>query len=206
MAFNSNTLAKARQLCSPEGERIMNNMKNKGGVSSAYFDNDNYGYINESEMRERNPNFIPNNGGQRKLSDLNIPDVVKESFANQTIDVSSLADPATKNMRAFDDIIEAFTKDAETTKQPLKEETIYTSQQTQYNPNVSNNGGIDYNLIRQIVEECIDRKFKTLNESSLKSIKLKEGKITLAANNGNIFSANLEYKGNLNEQKNKKNA
>lgn len=198
MAFNSNTLAKARQLCSPEGERMMDTMKGKGGISSTYFNDDNDNYINESQMRERNPNY--NNGGQRKLSDLNIPDVVKESFANQTIDVSSLADPATKNMRAFDDIIEAFTKDVETTKQPLREETIYTSQQTQYNPNTFN-GGIDYNLIRQIVEECIDRKFKTLNESSLKSIKLKEGKITLAANNGNVFSANLEYKGNLNDKK-----
>lgn len=198
MAFNSNTLAKARQLCSPEGERMMDTMKGKGGISSAYFDDDNHNYINESQMRERNPNY--NNGGQRKLSDLNIPDVVKESFANQTIDVSSLADPATQNMRAFDDIIEAFTKDVETTKKPLREETIYTSQQTQHNPNTFN-GGIDYNLIRQIVEECIDRKFKTLNESNLKSIKLKEGKITLAANNGNVFSANLEYKGNLNDKK-----
>ena len=198
MAFNSNTLAKARQLCSPEGERMMDTMKGKGGISSAYFDDDNHNYINESQMRERNPNY--NNGGQRKLSDLNIPDVVKESFANQTIDVLSLADPATKNMRAFDDIIEAFTKDVETTKQPLREDTVYPSQQTQYNPNTFN-GGIDYNLIRQIVEECIDRKFKTLNESNLKSIKLKEGKITLAANNGNVFSANLEYKGNLNDKK-----
>ena len=198
MAFDSNILAKARQLCSPEGERMMNNMKGKGGVSAAYFDGNDYDYINESQMRDRNPNYNSNNR-QRSLSDLNIPDVVKESFANQTIDVSSLADPATKNMRAFDDIVEAFTRETETSKQPLKEETLFTSSQPTYN------NGIDYNLIRQIVEECIDRKLKTLNESSLKSIKLKEGKITLAANNGNVFSANLEYKGNLNEQKNKKN-
>jgi hypothetical protein len=201
MAFNSNTLAKARQLCSPEGERMMDTMKGKGGTSAAYFDNDNISYINESQMRDRNPNYNPNMGRQRSLSDLNIPDIVKESFANQSIDVSSLADPATKNIRAFDDIVEAFTRETEPTRQPIREETVYTPSQLSYNTN----GGIDYNIIRQIVEECIDRKLKNLNESTLKSIKLKEGKITLAANNGNVFSANLEYKGNLNEQKNKKN-
>lgn len=199
MAFNSDILAKARQLCSPEGERMMDNMKGKGGASAAYFD-DNINYINESQMRDRNPNYNQNRGGQRTLSDLNIPDIVKESFATQTIDVSSLADPATKNMKAFDDIIESFTRESEATKQPLREETIYAHSQSSYS-----NSGIDYNMIRQIVEECIDRKLKNLNESVLKSIKLKEGKITLAANNGNVFSANLEYKGNLNEQKNKKN-
>ena len=202
MAFDSNILAKARQLCSPEGERMMNNMKGKSGLSTSYFDGGECDYINESQMRDRNPNYNPNNR-QRSLSDLNIPDVVKESFANQTIDVSSLADPATKNMRAFDDIVEAFTRETENVKQPLKEETIYANPQPSYGS--YNNSGVDYNLIRQIVEECIDRKLKTLNESSLKSIKLKEGKITLAANNGNVFSANLEYKGNLNEQKNRKN-
>ena len=57
------------------------------------------------------------------------------------------------------------------------------------------NGVIDYSLIKQIVEECIDRKLKTMNESTLKGVKLKEGKISLVDNSGNVYQAVLEYKG-----------
>jgi hypothetical protein len=196
MAFNQNTLAKAKALCSPEGEKKINSMKGAGGVSATYF-NESSSYINESQMMERNPEFNNNGNKQRTLSELKIPDIIKESFANQTIDVSALADPATKSFRAFDDIVEQFTKENEQQKQTIKEETLYDTQlQTNYG-----NGVIDYNIIRKIIEECIDRKFNSINEHSLKSIKLKEGKITLAANNGNVFSANLEYKGNLNDKK-----
>ena len=196
MAFNQNTLAKAKALCSPEGEKKINSLKGAGGVSAAYF-NETSSYINESQMRERNPEYNYNGYKQRTLSELNIPDVVKESFANQTIDVSGLADPTTKSFRAFDDIVEQFAKENKEEKQVIQEETLYnTHSQINYG-----NGVIDYNLIRKIIEECIDRKFNSLNEHSLKSIKLKEGKITLAANNGNVFSANLEYKGNLNDKK-----
>ena len=68
----------------------------------------------------------------------------------------------------------------------------------------TNNSGIDYNLLRQIVEESIDRKLKNLNENVIKGIRLKEGKIMLTDHSGNVFSASLEYKGNVNEQKTKK--
>ena len=50
-------------------------------------------------------------------------------------------------------------------------------------------------MIKTIVEECIDRKLKELNENTLKGIKLKEGKIALVDNGGNVFHATLEYKG-----------
>lgn len=194
MAFTKENLAKAQMLCSREGDKKISSMKGRSGASASYLDDD-IGYLNESQMRNMNPaqNF---NNTSRSIDSLNIPDVIKQSFLNESIDVSSLADPTTKNIRAFDDIVESFAREASTVPQPIQEDKMYYQ---------TNNNGIDYNVIRQIIEECIDRKLKNLNENVLKGIRLKEGKISLSAHNGNVYQANLEYKGNINEQK-KKNA
>lgn len=194
MAFTKENLAKAQMLCSREGDKKISSMKGRSGASSSYLDDD-IGYLNESQMRNMNPaqNF---NNTSRSIDSLNIPDVIKQSFLNESIDVSSLADPTTKNIRAFDDIVESFAREASPSPQPIQEDRMYYQ---------TNNNGIDYNVIRQIIEECIDRKLKNLNENVLKGIRLKEGKISLSAHNGNVYQANLEYKGNINEQK-KKNA
>jgi hypothetical protein len=194
MAFTKENLAKAQMLCSREGDKKISSMKGRSGASSSYLDDD-IGYLNESQMRNINPvqNF---NNTSRSIDSLNIPDVIKQSFLNESIDVSSLADPTTKNIRAFDDIVESFAREASPSPQPIQEDRMYYQ---------TNNNGIDYNVIRQIIEECIDRKLKNLNENVLKGIRLKEGKISLSAHNGNVYQANLEYKGNINEQK-KKNA
>ena len=70
--------------------------------------------------------------------------------------------------------------------------------------------GVDYAIIRAIVKECIEEKFKEygltkgtgqLNEGTLKSIHLKGGTINLVDNSGNIYSAKLKKEGNLNEGK-----
>ena len=69
-------------------------------------------------------------------------------------------------------------------------------------------GGIDYALIKTIVNECIETKFNemaqrgVLNEgATIKGIGLSNGKIKLVDNKGNIFSAKLEYQGNTKDKK-----
>ena len=69
-------------------------------------------------------------------------------------------------------------------------------------------GGIDYALIKTIVNECIETKFNemaqrgVLNEgTTIKGIGLSNGKIKLVDNKGNIFSAKLEYQGNTKDKK-----
>lgn len=65
-------------------------------------------------------------------------------------------------------------------------------------------GGVDYSIIKAIVNECLNEYFKRpLNESAgtLSGIGLKEGKIKLVDNKGNIFSANLEYQGSTKKNK-----
>lgn len=63
--------------------------------------------------------------------------------------------------------------------------------------------GVDYTIIKAIVEECIKRnieeiKASILQESSLKRVRLSEGnKIQLVDNKGNLYESTLEYKKNI---------
>lgn len=68
-------------------------------------------------------------------------------------------------------------------------------------------GGIDYALIKTIVNECIEQKLSEITErgllsegTTLKGIGLSEGKIKLVDNKGNVFQAKLEYKGNMKDK------
>ena len=73
-------------------------------------------------------------------------------------------------------------------------------------------GGVDYALIKTIVNECIEQKLTevltelahkgVLNEgATLQGIGLSAGKIKLVDNKGNVFQAKLEYKGNTKDKK-----
>ena len=69
-------------------------------------------------------------------------------------------------------------------------------------------GGIDYALIKTIVNECLEQKLSEMAErgllsegTTLKGIGLSEGKIKLVDNKGNVFQAKLEYKGNTKDKK-----
>ena len=63
--------------------------------------------------------------------------------------------------------------------------------------------GVDYTIIKAIVEECIKRnieeiKSSILQESTLKRVRLGEGnKIQLVDNKGNLYESTLEYKKNI---------
>lgn len=68
--------------------------------------------------------------------------------------------------------------------------------------------GIDYALIKTIVNECLETKLNEmaqqglLNEgATLKGIGLGNGKIKIVDNKGNVFSAKLEYQGNTKDKK-----
>ena len=62
---------------------------------------------------------------------------------------------------------------------------------------------VDYELLKRIINECLDAKLKEITEGPgiLKGIGLSGGKIKLVDNKGNIFLANLEYKGKTTDKK-----
>ena len=62
---------------------------------------------------------------------------------------------------------------------------------------------IDYNIIKAIVNECLNEYFskQPLNESAtLKTIGLSNGNISIVDNKGNVYKAKLEKIGNKNEK------
>jgi hypothetical protein len=133
-----------------------------------------------------------------------LPEFIKQSMINEVIDTSNMATGvAEADLAAITSrlprkaINETVTRpQAGTTSIPPAPVAIGTS-------------SVDYTIIKAIINECLETKFKELgltkeklNEATLSSIHLKGGKIKLVDNSGNVFSASLVKQGNLNENKN----
>ena len=115
-----------------------------------------------------------------------MPSFIKESMESHPID-TSIFDPNPLN------------------RIKLPEQQIQEQVRTQNNTYVPQ-GGVDYSVMRAIINECLETKLKehtTLNEQSspIKTILLKEGMIKIVDNKGNIFEAKLKKVGNINDDK-----
>lgn len=178
MAINAeqmaNALNKARFLMSEEGNSLIKDKVQNADLSK--YEGYDYQSLVTSQPTYIQENNISMGNGASKL-----PKAIVESMMNNQIDTSVL-DP--NGMGNVMKIIE------QQAPLPKKQEYIKEDKVLPVS-----NGVIDYSLIKNIIEECIDRKLKELNENTLKGIKLKEGKIALVDNGGNVFHANLEYKG-----------
>lgn len=201
MAISKENLAaiisgRAAQLCSEDANRRMDTMKtnNPSMVNNTYdadYDFDSL-YLNESStepMQQTNDFAV----SPKKASNSKLPQSIIESMMNNQIDVSTL-NPERSVLDSLG--IKAKTKQKEFIREDNSLKQSYAS-----------NNGIDYTIIKAIIEECIDRKLsehfakQPLNENTLKTIGLAEGKIKLIDNKGNIFMSNLEYQGNLKDKK-----
>lgn len=111
-----------------------------------------------------------------------LPKAILESMTKHTIDCSALDPDGMANLMKKMEIQAPLSQQP---KNNIKEERII--------PSTVN--GFDYSVLKQIIEECIDKKFRELNENTLKGVKIKDGKISLVDNSGNVFQATLEYKG-----------
>lgn len=185
MAINAEQLAKslnnARNLMSQEGESRINEARRnfaESGYDTTPYEYDYNAIVNNQPIQET---------VQRPMSSMNVqnsklPQAIVESMLNNQIDTSCLDPNGMSNVMK---LMEQNHPTPKPQKQVIKEDKVLPS----------SSAGIDYSLIKTIVEECIDRKLKELNENTLKGIKLKEGKIALVDNGGNVFHATLEYKG-----------
>lgn len=182
-------LAKARYLMSEEGERKVNQYKGKAtqvGYNDEYLGEAAYnsmGNYDYQQLVEQQQQQIM----QNQVSNSRLPKAILESMVNNPIDTSVL------NKNSMDTLMEKVVSNVPTpqVRQQINEDRVIPQA----------NGVIDYNIIRNIIEECIDKKLQSLNENTLKGIKLKGGKIALTDNSGNVYHASLEYKGNLNSKK-----
>ena len=202
MAIDKNKLASiisgnAKALCSPQGDRMISEITNQrvnnpNGVQSRNYMDYNDDFITES-YNDREANDM--NYSYSDIQNSKLPDFIKQSFAEQRIDMTG-----TGGLSILDGLpIENTPRQR---RQPQQKRQMVSEQvmPTQVN---NTNSGIDYSIIKAIVNECLKEHFEkqTLNESaSLKTIALKEGVISLVDNKGNIFKAKLEKIGNKNDK------
>lgn len=187
-------LGKARDLCSPDGDRLVESYKGNGMGSydvndpdpSHYDDYDQFDrlYLNEEEdvQQKRKPQAKDIRYNQSTAANSRMPEKIKQSMLNEVIDANPLSDlniPQKKTQK----------------RQQIREEQQY-QQPIQV-------GSVDYSIIKAIVNECLNEYFskQPLNEgNSLTTIGLKAGTIKLVDNKGNVYSADLKKLGNTNNQ------
>lgn len=203
MAVSKDKLAsiiagKAKQLCSPEGDRMISrkiNENNNGGgfddpdpsmydVDAYQFDSMFSSSVNESSYA---PTYTEPSYNMEKVNSSKMPDFIKHSMVNEQIDLSPL-----QNVSVLDTLNIKPTPKPKQNKQMVREQIAPQQPiQQQYISQPS----VDYSIIKAIVNECLNEYFskQQINESnSLKNIILKEGTITLVDNKDNLYKAKLQ--------------
>ena len=195
MAIDKNKLAsiisgRARELCSSEGDKRINNFKGSyNGADpdpNSFNDYEAYDKMFLSEASSSPVKDIDYNSENLEYSKL--PDSIKNSFATQKIDMTNAG-----GLSVLDDlgIVKQKKQIKEQSTMPVPKQNIV-------------NASVDYSIIKAIVNECLKEYFgkQPINESNtLNTIGLKNGNISLVDNKGNIYKAKLEKIGNKNDRK-----
>jgi hypothetical protein len=198
MAISKEQLAsiisgRAKHLCNPEGDRLIegytrNANGNNPDPSSYDYDADAFDrmYLTtlDEDRESRDINYSMSTAANSRM-----PEHIKKSMLEQRIDTSGLGQTSVLDTLGV--------------KVPPKKQrkSQVTEQVAQASPVTA---GIDYSIIKAIVNECLREHFskQQLNEStSLQTIGLSNGTISLVDNKGNVFKAKLEKIGNTNEKK-----
>lgn len=199
MALSSEKLASiinhnAKTLCSESGQAKLsgiksnNNFLNEDVDPNTYSDEwDNFS-LSSNETNANAP--LSSNISKSAYENSKIPEFIKKSMMEHKIGTDSLDSSLNEALSIASE--KKTTALNEVVKTPTKVEPVGFS--------------IDYNYIKYIVSECIREELKKqpLNEgTNLKQIGLSDGKIKLVDNKGNIFTAQLQYDGNIKNRKKK---
>lgn len=212
--FMTNVLANAQRLCSPSGDKMIRERRPDAPKSKADVDPESFGgmgsaqddawdrmFLSEAAYDDNSPSAQKKEVKQMPITQASatrsrVPDFIKESMLSKVIDTSGLSANPLDRM----DLSKL------SVKQNTPAQTVITEQQVPQQV-ATVPSGIDYPLIRTIINECIENKFKEygltkgqLNENTLKSIHLKGGTINIVDNSGNVYSAKLKLEGNVNKK------
>lgn len=198
MAISKEQLAsiisgRAKHLCNPEGDRLVEGYArsangNNPDPSSYNYDADAFDRMYLSTLDEGRESGDINYSSSTAVNS-RMPENIKKSMLEQRIDTSGLGQTS-----VLDSLGIKPTKAQQRRKTQLSEQVSA--------PVAAN--GIDYSIIKAIVSECLKEHFskQQLNEStSLQTIGLSNGTISLVDNKGNVYKAKLEKIGNTNDKK-----
>lgn len=173
------------------------------------------GYVSESAAAKARAmtDYSSNDFNPERVKNSRMLSAIKEDLIKNPIDTTALntmklesagnGDAVTNNAR-----LNKMLSGAKMIEEKLENPGRGNPVRTQASVNTGGSVGIDYALIKTIVNECIENKLNEiaqkglLNEgTTIKGIGLSNGKIKLVDNKGNIFSAKLEYQGNTKDKK-----
>lgn len=206
MAISQDKLAQiinynAKTLCSAKGQKKLHEIqKSKNDMDDMVSDQwDNWNFDDPNTQQQ--PQQIYPQINESRIAKSRIPDNIKQSLLNNPINQNG----AIAGSHSAD--LSFLNKQQVNEQQNVVHETttVPQYQPQQYIPQSA--PAIDYNYLKHIISECIAEYFtkQPINEhATLKTIGLAEDKIKVVDTKGNVFNASLEYKGNLNERKNKK--
>lgn len=212
----------AKALSSPKGDKIIDEGRtgNLDEFDDSMFLAETYeepmdvpsngGYLSESTAAKARAltdyssnDFNPERVRKSKMSSAILEDMVKHPIDTAALNTQLLESAGNGNAVTNNARLNKMLSGAKMVEQRLGEAPTKAQIREQ-----TGGGGIDYALIKTIVNECIEAKFNEmaqrglLNEgTTIKGIGLSNGKIKLVDNKGNVFSAKLEYQGNTKDKK-----
>ena len=186
----------SKTLCNENAQSALNKLSKNTNVDGYDIDPNTYSdkWDNFSFVEQKTTPMYENISKER-LENSKMPDAIKESMVNHPITASDTMKNFMQNYTMPDVVKET---------QTVPSFTNLIAEQK--NPAPAPSVGIDYNYLKYIVSECIREELKKqpINEgTTLRQIGLSEGKIKLVDNKGNIYTAQLEYDGNIKDRKKK---
>jgi len=172
----------------------------------------NGGYLSESTAAKARAltdyssnDFNPDRLRNTRMSNAILEDMVKHPINTSALNTMKLESAGNGNVAMNNDKLSKMVAGAKMIEEKLGDTP---GRPTHMQVQSMGGGGIDYALIKTIVNECLEEKLNEMAErgllnegTTLKGIGLSEGKIKLVDNKGNVFQAKLEYKGNTKDKK-----
>lgn len=231
MALSEDVLKKlitpnAKALSSPKGDKIIDegrtgsidDFDDSMFLADTYNEPDdaasNGGYLSEDTAAKARAltDYSSNDFNPARVKNSRMSSAILEDMVKHPIDTTALntqrLESASGNLNENMDRFSKMVAGAKMVDRRANELDGKSPARRQVTESVGGGAGIDYALIKTIVNECIEAKFNEmaqrglLNEgTTIKGIGLSNGKIKLVDNKGNVFSAKLEYQGNTKDKK-----
>ena len=203
----ANIIAKnANGLCSPNASKMLNeqakNMRGKAGNDidpNDYSDEwDNFSLSDDTQPFQEGVARPSMQYNSESVKNSNIPEAIKQSMLTKHIDVSTNGDTSFLS---------------EMVKKPQRKQVV-TEQANTATPVMAASAGVDYSIIKAIVNECLRDYFNNnpiLAEGKSNDVKQityseKSNTIRIIKENGDVYGGKLEYQGDIETVRQKKKA
>lgn len=203
----ANIIAKnANGLCSPNASKMLNEQaKNMRGKASNDIDPndysdewDNFSLSDDTQPFQEGVARPSMQYNSESVKNSNIPEAIKQSMLTKRIDVSTNGDTSFLS---------------EMVKKPQRKQVV-TEQINTATPVMGASAGVDYSIIKAIVNECLRDYFNNnpiLAEGKSNDVKQityseKSNTIRIIKENGDVYGGKLEYQGDIETVRQKKKA